>query len=85
MSEESNVKPGKREIRNLTSGAKQILKEPILKKLQEGSTLSQAQLETLLIDLVVEDNYGSHITYEDKAAYRSKAGSRAHGVPSTEH
>jgi len=80
MSEKSNPKPSKREIRNLTSGAKQILKEPILKKLQEGSTLSQTQLETLLIDLVVEDNYGSHITYEDKASYRSKGGSRPHGV-----
>jgi hypothetical protein len=80
MSEKSDTKLDKREIRNLTSGAKQILKEPILKKLQEGSTLSQTQLETLLIDLVVEDNYGSHITYEDKASYRSKAGSRSHGV-----
>ncbi len=78
MSEKS--RPDKREIRNLTTGAKQILKEPILKKLQEGSTLSQAQLETLLIDLVVEDNYGSHITYEDKASYRSKTGSKSHGV-----
>jgi hypothetical protein len=80
MNEISDSKPDKKVIKNLTSGAKQILKEPILKKLQEGSTLSQAQLETLLIDLVVEDNYGSHITYEDKASYRSRTGSKSRGV-----
>ena len=80
MSEKSNNRLDKKAIKNLTSGTKQVLKEPILKKLQEGSTLSLAQLETLLIDLVVEDNYGSHITYEDKASYRSKSGSRSRGV-----
>jgi len=67
-------------VKQLTSGAKQVLKEPILKKLQEGSVLSVAQIETLLIDLVVEDSYGSHITYEDKASFRSKEGTRARGV-----
>ena len=80
MSEKPSIHPDKKDIKNLTSGTKQVLKEPILKKLQEGSTLSLAQLETLLIDLVVEDNYGSHITYEDKASYRSKSGSRSRGV-----
>jgi hypothetical protein len=80
MSEKLNNSPDKKDIKNLTSGTKQVLKEPILKKLQEGSTLSLAQLETLLIDLVVEDNYGSHITYEDKASYRSKTGTRSRGV-----
>ena len=80
MSEKPNNPPDKKDIKNLTSGTKQVLKEPILKKLQEGSTLSLAQLETLLIDLVVEDNYGSHITYEDKASYRSKSGSKSRGV-----
>jgi len=80
LSEKSNHQTNKKNIKNLTSGTKQVLKEPILKKLQEGSTLSPAQLETLLIDLVVEDNYGSHITYEDKASYRSRTGSRSRGV-----
>ena len=79
MSEKSN-KADKTTIKNLTSGTKQVLKEPILKKLQEGSTLSLAQLETLLIDLVVEDNLGSHITYDDKASYRSRSGSKSRGV-----
>jgi predicted DNA-binding protein (UPF0251 family) len=67
-------------VKQLTSSAKQVLKEPILKKLQEGSVLSEAQIETLLIDLVVEDSYGSHITYEDKASYRSKEGTKSRGV-----
>lgn len=80
MSDKSNNKHEKQTIRNLTSGTKQVLKEPILKKLQEGSTLSLAQLETLLIDLVVEDNLGSHITYDDKASFRSRAGIRSRGV-----
>ncbi|MHA1136172.1 MAG: hypothetical protein ACTSSE_06780 [Candidatus Thorarchaeota archaeon] len=80
MSEKSNNKADKTVIKNLTSGTKQVLKEPILKKLQEGSTLSLAQLETLLIDLVVEDNLGSHITYDDKASYRSRSGSKSRGV-----
>ncbi|MFW9794876.1 MAG: hypothetical protein ACFFEE_11265 [Candidatus Thorarchaeota archaeon] len=70
----------KETVKRLTSSAKQVLREPILKKLQEGSVLSEAQIETLLIDLVVEDSYGSHITYENKASYRSKQGSRSRGV-----
>lgn len=67
-------------MKRLTSGAQQVMKEPILKKLQEGSVLSETQMETLLIDLVVEDSYGAHITYEDKAAYRSKPGTKSRGV-----
>ena len=80
MSKKSTTQPDRKAIKNLTSGTKQVLKEPILKKLQEGSTLSPAQLETLLIDLVVEDNFGSHITYEDKASFRSKTGTKSRGV-----
>jgi hypothetical protein len=77
-----NTKKGseKEVMKQLTSGARQVLKEPILKKLQEESVLSEAQMETLLIDLVVEDSYGTHITYEDKATYRSKRGTRSRGV-----
>ncbi len=80
MSEKSDNQAEKKNIKNLTSGTKKVMKEPILKKLQEGSILSSAQLETLLIDLVVEDNYGSHITYENKASYRSRTGSKSRGV-----
>jgi hypothetical protein len=80
-----NSKPTKKTKKNeslkqLTTGARQVLKEPLLKKLQEGSVLSKAQMETLLIDLVVEDSYGSHITYEDKAAFKTKQGTRSRGV-----
>ena len=80
MVEKPPDQSNRKAIRSLTSGTKQVLKEPILKKLQEGSTLSSAQLETLLIDLVVEDNLGSHITYEDKASYRSRTGTKSRGV-----
>ena len=80
MVEKPTDQSNRKAIRSLTSGTKQVLKEPILKKLQEGSTLSSAQLETLLIDLVVEDNLGSHITYEDKASYRSRTGTKSRGV-----
>ena len=77
-----DTKQGKEKdaLKQLTSGARQVLKEPILKILQEGSVLSEAQIETLLIDLIVEDSYGAHITYEDKAAYKSKHGTRSRGV-----
>ncbi|MFW9868945.1 MAG: hypothetical protein ACFFFO_00485 [Candidatus Thorarchaeota archaeon] len=70
----------KETVKRLTSSAKQVLREPILKQLQEGSVLSKAQIETLLIDLVVEDSYGSHITYENKASYRSRKGASSRGV-----
>jgi predicted DNA-binding protein (UPF0251 family) len=51
-----------------------------LKKLQEGSVLIEVQIETLIIDLVVEDSYGSHITYENKASHRFKRGTKSRGV-----
>lgn len=80
MNEIENNATKKKVLKDLTSGAKQALQEPILKRLQEGSTLSRAQLETLLIDLVVEDQYGAHITYDDKASFRSKKGKGIKGV-----
>lgn len=70
----------KRSIRRLTSNVRQVLKEPIMDQLQSGSVLSKTQLETLLIDLVVEDSMGDHITYESKATYRSRPDSRSRGV-----
>ncbi|MFW9962037.1 MAG: hypothetical protein ACFFCX_00550 [Candidatus Sifarchaeia archaeon] len=70
----------KETIKQLTAGTRHVLKEPILRKLQEGSVLSEAQIETLLIDLVVEDSFGTHITYENKATYRTKRGTRSRGV-----
>ncbi|MBN2229928.1 MAG: hypothetical protein JW779_10095 [Candidatus Thorarchaeota archaeon] len=69
-----------KKMREIASGTKQVLQEPILRLLQAGSVLSLPQLETLLIDLVIEDNYGTHITYDDKASFRSKSGTRSKGV-----
>ncbi|PNX50744.1 MAG: hypothetical protein BV458_12690 [Thermoplasmata archaeon M9B2D] len=80
MNKKLDIQSNRKVMRELTSGAKQVLQEPILKILQNGSVLSQTQLETLLIDLVIEDNYGAHITYEDKASIRSRAGTKAKGV-----
>jgi len=80
LNEEESDRVKIKTLKELTMGAKQALQEPILKGLQEGSTLSRAQLETLLIDLVVEDQYGKHITYDDKASFRSKHGQKTKGV-----
>lgn len=80
MEEKKNYQAKMKTLKDIASGAKQALQEPILNRLQQGSTLSQAQLETLLIDLVVEDQYGAHIPYDDKASFRSKRGQRVKGV-----
>jgi len=80
MNEKLDMQSNRKVMKELTSGARQVLQEPILKILQKGSVLSQTQLETLLIDLVIEDNYGAHITYEDKASIRSRAGTKTKGV-----
>jgi len=80
MDKETDLRSNRKSIRELTSGARQVLQEPIFRILQAGSVLSEIQLETLLIDLVVEDGYGTHITYEDKASIRSGTGTRTKGV-----
>lgn len=67
-------------IKRLAGFTRQVLKEPILKALLDQSVLTPVQLETLLIDLVVEGEYGDHIPYEDKATFRSRSGSRKSGV-----
>ncbi|MFW9801277.1 MAG: hypothetical protein ACFFFC_01390 [Candidatus Thorarchaeota archaeon] len=59
-------------VKQLADGAQRVLQEPILKALLDQSTLTKVQLETLLIDLVVEDEHGSHIPYDEKASLRLK-------------
>jgi hypothetical protein len=59
-------------VKQLADGAQRVLQEPIMKALLNQSTLTKVQLETLLIDLVVEDEHGSHIPYDEKASFRSK-------------
>ncbi len=63
-------------LKRLTDGAQRVLQEPIMKALLQNSTLTRVQLETLLIDLVLEDELGSHIPYDEKAAFRLKGKKR---------
>ncbi len=67
-------------VKQLADGAQRVLQEPIMKALLNQSTLTKVQLETLLIDLVVEDEHGSHIPYDRKASFRSKRKGRTSGV-----
>ena len=71
---------GKGTMDNLASQSRQILREPILKILLQQSILTKAQLETLLIDIIIEDRYGDHIPYQDKAKIRSPKKSTTKGV-----
>ncbi len=68
------------DLKSAMQYAKRALQEPILRALLERSNLTEVQLETLLIDLVIEDQLGSHISYESKATLRSKTSSRSLGV-----
>ncbi|MCF2137294.1 MAG: hypothetical protein K9W43_08650 [Candidatus Thorarchaeota archaeon] len=52
------------------------MKEPILTTLLDRSNITRPQLETLLIDLVVEDAAGTHLPYEQKAGLRRKTAKR---------
>jgi hypothetical protein len=71
---------GKKTLESLASQSRQILREPILKILLQQSTLTKAQLETLLIDIIIEDRYGDHIPYQDKAQIRSQKKGATKGV-----
>ncbi|MGY5852587.1 MAG: hypothetical protein RTU92_03385 [Candidatus Thorarchaeota archaeon] len=73
-------KSGQQNMRKLVSNVRKMLKEPILEILIERSALTEAQIETLLIDLVLEDSYGASIAYESKASLRTKEGTRKMGV-----
>jgi predicted DNA-binding protein (UPF0251 family) len=76
MDQQSNRKS----MVEVASRARQVLQEPLLKLLLAESAITETQLETLLIDLVIEDNYRFHITYDDKASFRFRAGTRTRGV-----
>ncbi|TXT56835.1 MAG: hypothetical protein BAJATHORv1_20432 [Candidatus Thorarchaeota archaeon] len=67
-------------IKLLAQNARQVLKEPILKILLRESNITATQLETLLIDLVIEDSVGSHISYDEKASLRSRGQKSRKGV-----
>jgi hypothetical protein len=80
MNEKTDLQSNRKIMREAASSARQVLQEPILKLLMRESNLTETQLETLLIDLVIEDSYKFHITYDDKASFRSRAGTRTRGV-----
>ncbi len=63
-----------REVRLAARDSKRTIHEPILTVLLENSSLTEVQLETLLIDLVVEDRLDKHISYNDKAMVRTRSG-----------
>jgi predicted DNA-binding protein (UPF0251 family) len=69
-----------RPTKAIVSRTRQVMREPILRALLRGSNLTAAQLETLLIDLVVEDSYGTHIRYDEKASLRSTETGASAGV-----
>jgi hypothetical protein len=71
---------GKKTMDRLASQSRQILREPILKMLLQQSILTKTQLETLLIDIIIEDRYGNHIPYRDKAKIRSQEKGKIKGV-----
>ena len=81
MSQESPPrKSRKSSLNTMAKNTKEVMKEPILQSLLKNSILTRAQLETLLIDLVIEDEFGNHIPYQEKASLRSKAPGRSGGV-----
>jgi hypothetical protein len=80
MNEDFQESEPPQDMRSVGRRARRVMNEPIMKILLERSLLTKAQLETLLIDLVVEDQLGNHVPYEDKATIRSKSTSRTRGV-----
>ena len=80
VSEKVNAKTNSQSLRKLARNTKEVFHEPIMKSLLEQSILTRSQLETLLIDLVIEDRYGEHISYDEKASLRSKPGTRLLGI-----
>lgn len=69
-----------KEIKDAAQSARRALREPMLRILLERSLLTKVQMETLLIDLAIEDQVGDHIPYEDKASIRRKSTSKDTGV-----
>jgi hypothetical protein len=67
-------------IRQAASSIDKVLDEPILKILLENSVLTRVQLETFLIDLVIEDSSRIRIPYQEKALYRSRTHAKKKGI-----
>ncbi|NHI83252.1 MAG: hypothetical protein EAX81_02970 [Candidatus Thorarchaeota archaeon] len=81
MTEEDSLRETRMpSLRIMAKNTRDVMKEPILQSILEKSILTKTQLETLLIDLVIEDEFENHISYKEKASLRSKAASRSRGV-----
>ncbi len=59
------------DIKKTAAGIRAVMREPILRTLLSRSNLTEAQLETLLIDLVTEDGAAERVPYELKALLRT--------------
>lgn len=64
--------PGKNEIEETRSWARRMLQDPIAQILAENSQLSLVQLETLVLDYLIDGFGGKSIDYETKASLRAK-------------
>ena len=72
--------PAKKEAEETRSWARRMLRDPIAQILAEHSHLSNVQLETLVIDYLIDGFGGKRIDYETKASLRhnvKKAQSKA--------
>ncbi|NWF94719.1 MAG: hypothetical protein HXY34_01105 [Candidatus Thorarchaeota archaeon] len=67
-------------LRDAATAPRQVLREPVMKILLRNSNLTEAQLETLLLDLVIEDALKSHVPYEQKASLRTRKSRSKRGV-----
>ncbi len=68
------------DLKSIIANIRATLREPILSLLIKNSILTKTQIETLLVDLVLEDHIGSHISYEVKASLRPRKRAPAKGV-----
>lgn len=64
----------KNEVEETRSWARRMLQDPITKLLAENSQLSEVQLETLLLDYLLDGFVGKRIDYQTKASLRGQKG-----------
>ena len=64
------------EIEETRSWARRMLQDPITQLLAENSQLSQVQLETLVLDYLLDGFGGKHIDYRTKASLRDQKAAR---------
>jgi hypothetical protein len=62
--------PEKNEVKETRSWARRMLQDPITILLAKKSNLSQVQLETLLLDYLLDGFSGKRIDYQTKASLR---------------